>query len=347
MAELTEQRAPLAPPGPLPAVAELDPGRVRAALAELLEETRGHGLPRTRERPLGDLACCERLQAAGLVDADCLPRFRVNRIGERLFVTDLPEQTRNGGVFPYEDEAMLLLERLAGSPARAVVDVGVGCGHVLLSTAAPVKAGLDVSPRAGELLRLNAALNGERVSCWVGEPGEGESLALDRLLSEHTDALVTGNLPHAPVPSGNALATFADGGRMGSDVIQSLLEALAAASTRSWRLVLLCYSLCTWNERDWLVPALAERLLPGRSIAWNPLDRVPMWRVDGEMTERSPMPLATGLPRKADCPYYTAPEEREAAADRYSDLAAELEAEGWDSLGYGVLEVSAGSNGRP
>jgi hypothetical protein len=222
----------------------------------------------------------------------------------------------------------------------------VGCGHVLLSTGARVKAGLDVSQRAGELLRLNAALNGEDVSCWVGKPGEGESLALDRLLCESPGALVTGNLPHAPVPPGNALPAFADGGRTGADVVQALIEALAAASTRRWRLVLLCYSLCTWNERDWLVPALAERLLPGRTIAWTPLDRVPMWRVAGRMTERSPMPLATGLPRKADCPYYTPPGGRDAVAERYSDLAAELETEGWDSLGYGVLEVSASSNGR-
>jgi len=326
----------------LPDVDTLDPARVRAALRALWDEAGATRLPRSRADRLADLACAEALREARLVDDDTYPLFRLNRIGERMFVTDLPDLTRVGGVFPYEDEVVHLLDYLDGArpdQIDVVVDVGVGCGHGLLSTSAPVRIGIDVAARAGSLLRLNAAVNGEQAR-WLGGDAARVLGTVEELRRDDLATLVIGNLPHAPAPGRSSLARFANGGRTGADVVRSVVGALGRAAGPRCRAVLVCYSLGSSQTGRWLVPELAGDLVGPDRVRWTPLTGARMWRVAGTMSEQSPMPLSAGLPRKADCPFYASERDRDATRARYEALAAELEADGWDRLGYGILDVA-------
>jgi methylase of polypeptide subunit release factors len=322
-------------------VAVLDPARVGASLEQLLAEVDGERLPKSHTQSLAGLRCTQQLAAACLVDERGCPRFRVNRIGRRVFVTDMPELTRHGGVFPYEDEAERLLGYLRANgldAADTTIDVGMGCGHVLLSTDADTRVGIDISARAGALLGLNAQLNGEHAR-WVQGDAVQALVGLPELSPPTGRTVIVGNLPHAPVPVGSTLAAFADGGRTGAQVIEAVLSALAREASAATEIVLLCYSLASSSAGEPLVATLATRLFPANRVRWTALSGSPMWRIAGSMSEVSPMALATGLPRKADCPYYTGEDRRERVRASYEALAAELQEEGWDQLAYGVLHI--------
>lgn len=315
-----------------PPVASLDVRAVEAALAALLDEAGAGALPVDRSQPLPRLRASAALERAGLIEPDGRPRFRVNRLGGRLFVTDVPEATRAGGVFPYPDEAERLLRWLGGRAPGDVVEVGSGCGHVLLSVDAERRLGIDVAERAGALLRLNASLNAVAADWRLSDAARGLNGALG------PDAHVVGNLPHAPSPGRGSLAGFADGGPTGADVIEATLRGLAAGTRRWSRITLLCYSLASGSGRAPHVLALAEPLFAPGTVAWHPLAGEPMWRIDGAMAERSPMPIEA-MTRKADCRHYTHPDRREEVRRGYEALVARLRGEGWDRLEYGLLDV--------
>jgi precorrin-6B methylase 2 len=322
-------------------VAGLEADRVADALGHLREEAGDGALPKTADDVVAGYRCTSRLAAAGLTDADGTPRFRVNVLRGRVFVTDLPEATRAGGAFPYADEAERLLAYLerAGSTAGAqLVDVGTGCGHVALTADATGRTAIEVNPRARELFTLNAELNGLAATV---VPGYAQSLIgeLEPIVAPAGATVVLGILPHAPAPDSSMLAGFANGGRTGAAVIEAVLAELAAAASHAVRVVLLCYSLTSSASGDALVPRAARRLMPDRSIEWTPLDGTPMWRIDGVMSERSPMTLVPALARKAQCRFYCDADQREHTAAAYSELAEELVADGWDQLAYGALDV--------
>lgn len=322
-------------------VAELDAERVGHAIARLRAEAGDAALPRTADDVLAGHPCAGTWAAAGLAGDDGTPRFRVNVLGGRVFVTDLPEATRSGGAFPYADEAERLLAHLGRSGCAAgahLVDVGAGCGHVTLACAAAERTAIEVSPRARELLALNAELNGLTATV---EPGPAQSVLgdLDAVVSPAGRTVVVGNLPHAPAPGGSALAGFANGGRTGAAVIEAVLAKLAEVAAPAVRIVLLCYSLRSSVTDATLIPAAARALMPDRSVDWTPLTGEPMWRIGGAMSVRSPMALVPSLARKAECRFYCDPEQRERTAADYSRLAAELRSGGWDQLCYGVLDV--------
>ncbi len=326
----------------LPSVELLESARVGVALRELLVEVGEGGLPKSAAQSLGALGCARQLAEAGLLDGGGRPRFRINLIGRRVFLTDVPEHTRHGGVFPYEDEAVRLLGYLQEhplQPADAVIDVGVGCGHALLSTSAATRVGIDVSARAGAFMRLNAELNGVRAR-WAGADAVLGLPGVPEVSGRSGRTLILGNLPHAPVPRGTPLASFADGGPTGARVIGGVLETLVRRVGIDVRIVLLCYSLSS-RAGESLVESTARRLFAGRTVSWSPLTGAPMWRIAGSMSAVSPMSLRTGLPRKADCPYYTGEVRRESVRASYEALAARLASEGWEDLSYGVLDINS------
>lgn len=327
----------------LPSVAALEPGRVLDALRRLRDEAGDDALPKTAADHLADRSCAGALAAARLAEPDGTPRFRVNVLRRRVFVTDLPEATNAGGVFPYEDEAERLigyLERSGGAAGAHLVDVGAGCGHVALAAGAARRTAIEVSRRARELLRLNAALNGLAADVVAG-PAQSLLARLDPIVAPRGETIVVGNLPHAPAPGAALLTGFANGGRTGAAVIEAVLGELAAVASPTVRVVLLCYSLRDSGGGATLVADAARRLLPGRSVGWTELAGAPMWRIDGRMSERSPMPLVPALARKADCHFYGDAQRRDQFAAAYDRLAAELGAAGWDQLCYGVLDVRA------
>lgn len=327
--------------GALWPVAELEPDRVRDALDHLRAEAGDGALPKTADDGLADYRSSARLAAAGLIDAGGTPRFRVNVLAGRTFVTDLPEATRAGGAFPYADEAERLLahlERVAVAEDAHLVDVGAGCGHLALAARAARRTAIEVNPRARELFGLNAALNELSAELFAG-PAQSLLGEIDAVTAPAGETVVVGNLPHAPAPDGATLAGFANGGRTGAAVIEAVLAKLAEVAPRAVRVVLLCYSLGASATGAALVPRAARRLMPDRTVGWTPLPGAPMWRIDGVMSERSPMPLVPALARKAECRFYCDPELRERTAAAYSELAAELAAGGWDQLCYGALDV--------
>jgi precorrin-6B methylase 2 len=323
-------------------VADLEPDHVGDALRELVAEAGPGALPKTADDVLADYRSAERLAAAGLSEPDGTPRFRVNALAGRLFVTDLPEATRAGGAFPYADEAERLLahlERAGTSTAGAhLVDVGAGCGHVTLSVDAERRTAIEVNPRARELLSLNAQLN-ELDATVVAGPAQTLLGGLEPVVRPAGDTVVIGILPHAPAPDSSMLAGFANGGRTGAAVIEAVLAELAAVASRAVRVILLCYSLRSSQTGATLVPRAAHELMPDRELEWTLLEGAPMWRIDGVMSERSPMALVPALARKAQCRFYCDADQRESTAAAYSELADELAADGWDQLCYGALEV--------
>lgn len=323
-----------------PPVASLDVGAVAEAIETLLDEAGEDALPVERAQPVAGLRSTALLVDAGLLDPDGRPRFRVNELGGRLFVTDVPEATRAGGVFPYPDEAERLLAwlRRDGAAASEVVEVGSGCGHVLLSVAAERRAGVDVAERAGALLRLNAELNAVAADWRLGDAARGLA-ALGLNGASGGSVHVVGNLPHAPSPGEGRLAGFANGGPTGAEVIAATLRGLAAERGHWSRITLLAYSLAGPEGREPHVASLARALFPPGAVSWHPLEGEPMWRIDGEMAERSPMPVEA-LARKADCRHYTDPSRRDEVRRAYEALAARLRADGWDRLEYGVLDVA-------
>jgi precorrin-6B methylase 2 len=339
---LPTEPASVAAPERLWPVAELEPDRVGDALRRLLNEAGPGALPRTADDVLASHRCADRLAAAGLTEADGTPRFRVNALAGRIFVTDLPEATRAGGAFPYADEAERLLaylERSGVSTAGAhLVDVGAGCGHVTLSVAAARRTAVEVNPRARELLALNARLNALEAEV-VSGPAQSQLAGLDPIVSPAGETVVVAILPHAPAPDSSMLAGFANGGRTGAAVIEAVLEELAAVAARAVRVVMLCYSLRSSETEATLVPRAARRLMPDRNVEWTLLAGAPMWRIDGVMSERSPMALVPALARKAQCRFYCDADQRESTAAAYSELATELAADGWDQLCYGALDV--------
>lgn len=139
---------------------------------------------------------------------------------EKVFLTDPPGVVRSDAVFPLCAENRYFADHLGDVHNGRVLDLCTGCG--ILSIVAAEKArqvvAVDISPRAIEFAKVNAALNGvmEKIDFRVGnlfEPVKGEVFDL-----------IIVNPPFEPIPSGFRYYTHSDGGANGMTIVQKICE---------------------------------------------------------------------------------------------------------------------------
>jgi SAM-dependent methyltransferase len=190
--------------------------------------------PEEASDALGDLGA---LLDAGFIeegDAGLVSRVHLALAGELFCFGDLPGL---GGesVMPICGATLELVRAaLPAAPVESALDLGCGAGPVglLLARAARRVVATDVSPRAVELARLNADVNGvTNLEVRVGdlyEPVRGERF--DR---------VAAHPPFVARPAGVARSTFVHGGARGDELsLRVLAGAGAHLAPGGWAVVL-------------------------------------------------------------------------------------------------------------
>ena len=277
----------------------------------------------------------------GLISPGGLIRYRVNVIREKIFITDAPWRIQSGGVFPFDDEAKEIIEYIDShieEEFEAIIDIGVGCGHVLLgypSSALVHRVGVDNNERAGRFLRLNAALNHITVSfvkCDVNSDQCGFAKDIgDKKM------LVTVDLPFAISPLPEALPGTSDGGRYGTRPTLNAISKIAPFLKKGSIIIANVYSLGNIREKRWQILDEVAQIVPRATVKWE-LTGNSIWRINGEKKQPNPMPI-TFLAKKADCTLYVSDESRDIVREQYRKLATTFQKEGWKVLGGGILEI--------
>ena len=283
----------------------------------------------------------EVLQKCGLIEANGKIRYRVNVFRDCIFITDGPWNIRQGGVFPFSDESELILKYIEDngidSITKGIFDLGCGCGHsVIAYWGRDSRLALDINPRAGFFVEVNAVLNKRKVQYVRNDILNGLSLSLDKILREKP--LFVSNMPHALSSLPDILPRTSDGGETGIKWTMGALRAITRFIGSGGTAVFLCYSLGNHKEDKWDVVEKAARLFR-KNIKWEILKNTHIWRINGKKEQPNPMSLRDGLPKKADCGLYVKDEDRKEVRQRYIQLVKVFENKGWDVLGCGILEI--------
>jgi SAM-dependent methyltransferase len=187
------------------------------------------------EAALGDLFAP--LADAGLfaTDGDAVrARLVLGLAGDLALLSDARAHGEDAVLPPGDGTLALVSAAFPGAPVARLLDVGCGSGTcaLLLARRAERVVATDIHPRALDLTRLNAAMNGlGNVETRLGslfEPVAGE--AFDLVVSQP---------PFIPQPSGAATSTFLYGGRRGDELPLALVAHLAPHVAPGGRAVLL------------------------------------------------------------------------------------------------------------
>ncbi len=160
--------------------------------------------------------------------------FRLGIVND-LFVLSDDLSLGEGAAMGYGDSTIALCRAsLPDARIERALDIGCGSGTaaLLLARRATQSIGTDINPRAVELSRVNAAINGiENVEFRLGDlfaPVAGE--AFDLIVSQP---------PFIPMPDGIAPSTFQFGGRRGDELVLSMLPQVPDHLAPGGRAVLL------------------------------------------------------------------------------------------------------------
>lgn len=282
------------------------------------------------------------LKRYGLVDNRGRTCYRINVLGNRIFITDGPWRCHEGGVFPWSDESELILKYInshgLSTKTYGIVDPSCGCGHTPIAyDGAGPRFAFDINPRAGRFLKINSFLNECEVNYMQNDISSGFPPEFRRKL-QHRRLFAT-NMPHALSPLPDALPPASDGGLTGLKWTLAALRAFRDFLGSGGIAVVLCYSLGDYSESVWDILEQAHELFPPQRVKWELLHGVHIWRISGKKEQPNPMVLTEGLPKKADCKLYIREEQREQVRQGYVELASTLEKMGWYVLGCGILEV--------
>jgi hypothetical protein len=276
----------------------------------------------------------------GLVDSRGRAGYRINFIGEKVFITDGPWRSDSGGVFPWSDEAELILgylkDHLEEDRFSAVVDPACGCGHTPIAFGGSLhRFAFDKNPRSAEFVRINAKMNDCVATYGTRDIVQGFSEEQIRDFGKRPLFVI--NMPFALSPYVGALPSASEGGPDGLVLTRHALNACQRADR--WTAVVLTYTLCDRDLSRWDILEEARRWCGSATLRWELLSDAPMWRINGKKEQPNPMPLGEGLPKKADCRLSVRNSDRERVRTCYQRLAARLEARGWYFLGQGILLV--------
>jgi SAM-dependent methyltransferase len=180
--------------------------------------------------PLLQLLCSAGVLAArdGVVEA----RLRLTPFEGLLLLSDPPDAGPDAVMGP--GPTTLALARLVPASAGAVLDVGCGAGTLALlaaSRGASRAVGVDLAPRAIELARVNARLNGLAAELRCGD-------LLEPVRGERFD-LVVAQPPYVPLPAGSSPTVYLHGGARGDELALRFAAAFPAALAPGGRAALL------------------------------------------------------------------------------------------------------------
>lgn len=325
----------------LPPLSELlcaSPEAIQSLLAEVTTQSwfTGcfHQIPASSPVPV-EFGGVSDLRSAGVIGADRVPRFRINRIREKVFLTDLPEMARSGGVYAFTDEAESLLEAAVEYEPGIAGDVSTGCGHTMVCVSASARVAVDRSSRAVDFARMNASINSVEMAVNVAEVGRDFPPESWNALWQSGNLLLA-NLPFVIAPPRVVLPRVSDGGNTGLEAIASLLKSLSLRTGAGTDIVVLVYTL-GGADTGWAIEQLMHASLPGLPYRFELLDGARLWRVNGIKIFTNPMDISD-LTAKADCRLTFTDDQRGFVRESYKRLAQSLRASGWEQLGYGVLK---------
>lgn len=199
------------------------------------------------------------------------PCVRVFPLYGAMVATDLLSHDAADQVFSLMLEQVLLVRNLGVRPGDHVLELCLGSGvnSLFASDVAARVVGVDVSPRALEFARFNAALNpgAVRVETRLGslwgplEPDERFDLVLV-------------NPPFEPVPPGADHFLHSHGGEDGLDVVREILAGAPARLRPGGR-----FTMFTWSPGDdssVTVAALVRAAFPGHRVQMLLADHRPL-----------------------------------------------------------------------
>ncbi|MDH3591046.1 MAG: methyltransferase [Planctomycetota bacterium] len=266
---------------PAPVVADPDVvPRLQSALAEFYDGSErrfrrlfldGKPIPaRTHEQPWLDL-CAD----AGLVEKRSLgiyvPRVLVFPLHGAMIATDLLSHGDADQVFSLMLEQLYLVATMDVRHGDRVLELCVGSGvnSLFAAEVAAAVTGVDLSPRALEFARFNAALNPGCVPVELKQGSLFEPLAA----GERYDLILV-NPPFEPVPPGAGHFLHSHGGEDGLDVVRTILAEAPGRLAAGGR-----FEMFTWSPGDddgVLVADLLRAAFPGRRLEIHRVDSRPL-----------------------------------------------------------------------
>ena len=314
---------------------------LRGELSSLFETSAYREWHRSEPRePFSPDGAFPHLESAGLLREGKL-QVKVNRIGEKLFVTDGAWVDHVMRVFPDPDEAFVLLDYvkehgLETWPAL-VVDTAAGSGHTPLGFPGSVpRVACDVNVRALAYASINGRINGFNATTFATLLNDMK-LGFPSHLKPPGNTLFLNNVPFAPSPDDSSLALNSGGGETGADLQAAsfrLVEKFHRENRVPVRACFLTWTLGDIRRDHWEVPALCEEIFPGAKIRWT------MIQHDYDAPELpNPSPLGPMLDHLAKSQYAVNRENANGNVARFRRLGAKLEAAGYTHIAYGMLDV--------
>lgn len=285
------------------------------------------------------------LDALGLVQDGSL-QARVNLIDGAPVLTDGVWVDARIRVFPFPDESEAILaycrRRGIADAADVVIDLATGSGHNLAFFGNGVRRiGMDINPRALAYFHFNQVLNGctRRVGM-LNDIRAGFTEVVG--LAPESRPLVLGNLPFGLASTRDMLALTSNGGDNGLQLQRAAFEAIAqfrrTPQGARAHAVLLGYSLGNASTGQWEMVELARAIVGKDCVRFDlPADEG-LVRVDGRRILANPSPLRPALDAAGSCTVYH--RDTDAARARYAEMSDRFNAQGFDDLGYVIVEIT-------
>ncbi|PIT00776.1 hypothetical protein TSA1_08320 [Bradyrhizobium nitroreducens] len=286
------------------------------------------------------------LEAIGLV-VDGRLRVRVNRMHDRLFVTDGVWVDPRWRVFPFCDESETLLAHASpniGWPDWTL-DLAAGCGHNMLGfDGADRRIGFDVNPRALAYAVINRSLNGidaKRQGFGLNDICDGIPACIGNGLDGRV--LILANMPFGLAPDRDALPLTSNGGPSGASLqiatFLAVRDLAAAKPTLDIRACLMGLTVGDHRTDRWEIVEKARECFGADRVTWTLLKGEKVFRVNGIRELDNPVPLRGALPRITECTLYVKDAERSEQRAAYERLALQHEEMGNPDISYGIVDV--------
>ena len=319
--------------------------KLEAVLVEIkrLWETSSYQAWRTDRRidsTLFAVDCdCKHLTDLGLVQDRCL-QIRINKIGERYFLTDAPCLKSRFAVFPYPDEADDLLQHAYAEKlhlwADTIIDMTAGCGHTPLGMETAAKRyAYDINPRALAYARINTLLNRlpeSHVSIASNDLKRALPPSLLSLTGQKILFLFNTPFNPNPVPSSmEAMPISGDGGVTGDDFQIRSFEIVADFKARcpgkEVKALFLSWTFGRSSDSSWDMQDKCEQILGARTT-WTlcgPDLHDHSW--SGDVQENFDQLQESNYLLKRDPAILAA----------FAQLTKAQAAKGFDRIGYGIV----------
>jgi hypothetical protein len=274
-------------------------------------------------------------------------RVKVNRVHDRLFVTDGVWVDPRWRVFPFCDESETLLTHAAvniGWPDWTL-DLATGCGHSVLGfDGTERRTGFDVNPRALAYAVINRAMNGidaKRQRFALNDIRDGIPSCIGDGLDGRV--LILANMPFGLAPDRDALPLTSNGGPSGASLQIAAFLAIRDLAAASPRLdIRACLMGLTVGDRRtdrWEIVEKARECFGADRVNWTLLKEEKVVRVNGVRELDNPTPLRVALPRITECALYVKEADRSEQRTAYERLALQHEEMGNPDISYGIVDV--------